>query len=110
MDKEKEGLTRFTESACFSNKFIKKADSVTLRESLTRTPLKLKEAVNPEETEGWWVPVSYYGKKNGNGRIYGKRLWENVINNQRDSFISGPMLADHPSGDSDGNPKDICGV
>ena len=110
MDKEKEGLTRFTESACFSNKFIKKADSVTLRESLTRTPLKLKEAVNPEETEGWWVPVSYYGKKNGNGRIYGKRLWENVINNQRDSFISGPMLADHPAGDSDGNPKDICGV
>ena len=109
MDKEKEGLTRFTESACFSNKFIKKADSVTLRESLTRTPLKLKEAVNPEETEGWWVPVSYYGKKNGNGRIYGKRLWENVINNQRDSFISGPMLADHPAGDSDGNPKDICG-
>lgn len=110
MDKEKEGLTRFTESACFSNKFIKKADSVTLRESLTRTPLKLKEAVNPEETEGWWVPVSYYGKKNGNGRIYGKKLWENVINNQRDAFISGPMLADHPAGDSDGNPKDICGV
>ena len=46
---------------------------MTLRESLTRTPLKLKEAVNPEETEGWWVPVSYYGKKNGNGRIYGKK-------------------------------------
>ena len=110
MDKEREGLTRFTESACFSNKFIKKADSVTLRESLTKTPLKLKEAVNPEETEGWWVPVSYYGKKNGNGRIYGRDLWENVINNQRDSFISGPMLADHPVGDSDGNPKDICGV
>ena len=110
MDKEREGLTRFTESAYFSNKFIKKADSVTLRESLTKTPLKLREAVNPEETEGWWVPVSYYGKKNGNGRIYGRDLWENVINNQRDSFISGPMLADHPAGDSDGNPKDICGV
>lgn len=110
MDKEKEGLTRFTESACFSNKFIKKADSVTLKESLTRTPLKLKEAVNLEETEGWWVPVSYYGKKNGNGRIYSKKLWENVINNQRGAFISGPMLADHPTGDSDGNPKDICGV
>ena len=74
MDKEREGLTRFTESACFSNKFIKKADSVTLRESLTKTPLKLREAVNPEETEGWWVPVSYYGKKNGNGRIYGRDL------------------------------------
>lgn len=110
MDKEREGLTRFTESAYFSNKFIKKADSVALRESLTKTPLKLREAVNPEETEGWWVPVSYYGKKNGNGRIYGRDLWENVINNQRDSFISGPMLADHPAGDSDGNPKDICGV
>ena len=104
----KENLTRYVESANIDNKLIVHAASNELKESLSRCTVRLKESV--DTSEGWWVPISFYGKKNGNGRIYGKKLWENVINNQRDTWCGAPMLADHPSGDSDGSPKDICGV
>lgn len=104
----KENLTRYVESANIDNKLIVHADSNELKESLSKCAVRLKESV--DTSEGWWVPISFYGKKNGNGRIYNKRLWENVINNQRDTWCGAPMLADHPSGDSDGSPKDICGV
>lgn len=103
-----ENLTRYVESANIDNKLIVHAASNELKESLSRCTVRLKESV--DTSEGWWVPISFYGKKNGNGRIYGKKLWENVINNQRDTWCGAPMLADHPSGDSDGSPKDICGV
>ena len=104
----KENLTRYVESANIDNKLIVHAASNELKESLSRCTVRLKESV--DTSEGWWVPISFYGKKNGNGRIYGKKLWENVVNNQRDTWCGAPMLADHPSGDSDGSPKDICGV
>lgn len=104
----KENLTRYVESANIDNKLIVHAASNELKESLSRCTVRLKESV--DTSEGWWVPISFYGKKNGNGRIYGRKLWENVINNQRDTWCGAPMLADHPSGDSDGSPKDICGV
>ena len=94
----KENLTRYVESANIDNKLIVHAASNELKESLSRCTVRLKESV--DTSEGWWVPISFYGKK----------LWENVINNQRDTWCGAPMLADHPSGDSDGSPKDICGV
>lgn len=106
-----EGLERYIESVSFSNRFIKKADSVVIRESLSKVPAKLKESVGSDVSDGWWVPISHFGNyKNGNGRIYNTQLWENVINNQRDVWAGSGMLMDHPAGDSDGNPKDICGV
>ena len=104
----KENLTRYVESANIDNKLIVHAASNELKESLSKCTIRLKESV--DTSEGWWVPISFYGKKNGNGRIYSRKLWENVINNQRDTWCGAPMLADHPSGDSDGSPKDICGV
>lgn len=106
-----EDLTRFVESNAIDNRLITKADQVTFRESLSKCAVSLRESVNANETsEGWWVPISFYNRKNYNGRIYNKKLWENVINNQRDIWVGSPMLADHPSDDSDGNPRDICGV
>lgn len=105
-----DGLTRFIEKSSIPYQLIKKADTTTLKEALVRIPAKLRESVADTANEGYWVPISFYNKKNGNNRIYNKKLWENVIKNQRDTFIGSPMLSDHPAGDSDGNPKDICGV
>lgn len=106
------GLERFVESFSFSNKLIKKADSVVLEESLSKIPQKIRESIdNKEVPEGYWVPISHYGNyENGNGRIYNTKLWENVIERQRDIYVGSPMLCDHPEGDKDGNPRDICGV
>lgn len=111
-----EGLTRFVESASIPHRMIKRVEDNVLVESLREAQAKvgsiykLTENIEDSNKEGYWVPISFYNKINGNRRNYNKRLWENVINNQRDTFIGAPMLSDHPSGDSDGNPKDICGV
>lgn len=104
-----QGLTRFVESGVVDNKLLKKVDNAELNESLKRCPAKLTESVK-DSAEGWWVPISFYNKKNLNNRIYNRKLWENVINNQKETYVGSPMLTDHPAGDSDGNPRDICGV
>ena len=102
-----ENLERFVESISIDNKLIKEADTDTLRESLSSMPQKLIENINKEKPQGWWVPISKF-TKNGNGRIYGKKLWENVIKNQKNTWKGSPMLCDHPEGD--GSPDKICGV
>lgn len=107
--KNTQGLTRFVESGVVDNKLLKKVDNAELNESLKRCPAKLTESVK-DSAEGWWVPISFYNKKNLNNRIYNRKLWENVINNQKETYVGSPMLTDHPAGDSDGNPRDICGV
>lgn len=105
------GLERFVESFSFSNKLIKKADSNVLKESLSKIPQRIRESFDSDVPEGYWVPISHYGNyENGNGRIYNTKLWENVIERQRDVYVGSPMLCDHPEGDKDGNPRDICGV
>lgn len=106
----KGNLTRFTESYSFSNNSIRRVSGVELQESLSSCSPKLKESFESSSTEGFWLPISFYNKLNGNNRNYNKKLWENVINNQKNIWKGSPMLEDHPQGDSDGNPKDICGV
>lgn len=106
-------LTRFVESMSFDNRFIKAVDSEELKESLSKVPTKLRESMSTCDcSKGWWVPISVASdyRKNGNGRIYGKKLWKNVVENQSDVYRGCPMLADHPEGDSDGSPEKICGV
>lgn len=105
-----EGLVRFVESANIDHRLIKKAENNELKESLSRCSQNIKFKESLDATEGWWVPVSFYNKVNGNNRNYSKKLWENVINNQKDVWKGSPMLEDHPQDDSDGNPRDICGV
>ena len=110
MVRDTSNLTKFVESASIDHRLIREASQQEFTESLTRAKSRLVESL--EDTgKGWWVPISHYGNyKNGNGRIYNTRLWENVINDQRDIWCGSPMLTDHPEGDSDGNPRDICGV
>lgn len=107
--KTPEGLTKFIESCNFENVVAEKADSTALKESLQGADSKILEAVSADE-ECWWVPISFYNKKNLNGRNYNRKLWENVRDNQKRNWKGSAMLLDHPSGDSDGNPRDICGV
>lgn len=53
------------------------------------------------------VPVTKF-TENLNGRVYPKRLWENVY---KTKIAEGTLcLADHPSDDSEGSVKDIVGV
>ena len=66
------GLTKLVESASIDNKLIKEASITELNESLSNCPTRLTESVNT--SEGWWVPISKYGNKNGNGRIYNRRF------------------------------------
>ena len=106
-------LTRFTESFSCSQKTLVAATPEELQESFSKAPGRLKESISMEKdgtAKGYWVPISFYNKKNLNKRIYNRALWDNVINKQRGTYVGSPMLADHPQGDSDGNPKDICGV
>lgn len=53
------------------------------------------------------VPVTKF-TENLNGRIYPKRLWENVY---KSKMAEGTLcLADHPADNSEGSVKDIVGV
>lgn len=108
MNRDTTNLTRYVESASIDYRLLKKADSHELKESIQKCHLRLRESI--DSSNGWWVPISFYNKKNSNGRIYNRQLWENVINDQRDVWVGAPMLADHPQGDSDGTPLNICGV
>lgn len=62
---------------------------------------KLRESSASTERKLWKFPISRFGNVNGNGRVYTRELWENVINNQRDSWVGSYGLADHPMDDCD---------
>src|SRR5574344_688931 len=62
---------------------------------------KLKEEGAAPARKLWKFPVSRFGNKNGNGRVYPRELWENVIDNQRATWQGGCGLADHPRDDDD---------
>lgn len=62
---------------------------------------KLRENSASTEKKLWKFPISRFGNVNGNGRVYTKKLWENVIENQRDTWCGSYGLADHPMDDDD---------
>lgn len=62
---------------------------------------KLREGSASTERKLWKFPISRFGNVNGNGRVYTRELWENVINNQRDAWVGSYGLADHPMDDCD---------
>jgi hypothetical protein len=106
-------MQRFVETTNIDNKLFRKLEGRELQECLEKIPVgKLQESLGTSTTptSGWEVPISKYDVPNGNGRLYPKSLWENVINNQRNTWQGSPMLADHPVDDSDGSPGNICGV
>ena len=111
-------MQRFVESAIIDPKLFQKIDlSNSLKEKLGKLQRKLDtdskklvEAATEANRSAWEVPISMYDVKNANGRNYPRSLWERVINEQRHVWEGSPMLADHPSDDSDGDPSRICGV
>ena len=54
----------------------------------------------------WRFPVSRYDFLNDNNRYYEKRLWERVINEQREAYQGNVGLADHPKDDDAGSFKE----
>lgn len=57
-----------------------------------------------KEPSLWMFPISRVNDlqhKNLNGRVYGKELWEKVINEQSDIWKYGTGLANHPAGDAE---------
>lgn len=105
-------LQKLVETVSIDSKLFKKIElSGSLKEKALAS-LKgqhLEEAAADVPT-AWEVPISKYDEENANGRIYPKALWERVINEQRHVWEGAPMLADHPSGESDGDPSRICGI
>ena len=58
---------------------------------------KLRErGVNVGERKIYKVPVGRWDNLNGNKRIYPKKLWENVMNDQRTVWQNNVGLANHP--------------
>lgn len=105
-------MLRLVETATIDPKLFKKVElNNALREKLNIAikERKLTEAIT-DETTAWEVPISRYDQENANGRIYPRALWERVLREQRHIWEGAPMLADHPSADSDGDPSRICGV
>jgi hypothetical protein len=78
----------------------------TLRENFPNKQLfdtcvkRLKES-SQDAIKTYRFPIGRYGNLNNNKRIYTRKLWENVINNQRDSWQNLAGLADHPKNDDD---------
>lgn len=67
----------------------------------------LQEAgANIDDVELWQFPVSKVNDTdhpNLNGRVYNRKLWENVIDNQSDVWKGGVGLANHPADDEEGD-------
>ena len=108
-------LTRFVESTSIDYSLVKEVSTQELTESYSnKNRPKILENTN-EHGAPFWIPISKYGNLNKNGRIYSRRLFENVKNNQRDIWMYSPMLVNHPianpvTGEENASPSDICGV
>ncbi len=104
-------LKRFTETFSIDSKLFKHQEISTSLQEKINSSKKLTETLATTHSKTVWeVPISKYDVENANGRVYSKKLWENVINNQRNLWEGSPMLSNHPVDDSDGSPSDICGV
>lgn len=120
------------ESTSFNNKYYKDVTNDSkykkLSEALTKNykvnldnVKKLNESIDPNISQKviqnlnehglktprlWQFPISKINDidhPNLNGRVYNRKLWENVINNQVDIWKGGTGLANHPADDEDGD-------
>ena len=98
-------LTRFIESVSIDNKLIREIDDKKLKESISDKEWKILEAAEQEnqasEKSTFKVPISRYGVRNMNNRLYNAKLWRHVIEDQRDSWYGSPCLVGHPQDDED---------
>lgn len=116
-------LERLVESYSFDSETFKRVASshkITESELSNISALKLSEETKHllEKDSGvtlvgktvWRVPISRYDWKNANGRVYEKRLWQNVIDTQKENWQGGVGLADHPGDAEDGRFKEVAMV
>ena len=116
-------LQRLTESYSFdSDTFQKIVSSHKITESElkaipaeklseeTKKFLEKDSNINLLGKTVWRVPVSRYDWKNANGRVYEKKLWQNVIDKQKESWQGNVGLADHPLDEEDGSFRNVATV
>lgn len=118
-------LERFTETykpdiATYKNfvssRKITESEILILKNSNSKLQESIKKFLedNPQyQLEGkivYRVPISRYDWKNANGRVYSKKLWENVIKSQKEAYEGGIGLADHPEDDQEGKFKETAVV
>lgn len=102
-----EGKSRLAEATTI-NKMKKVLVETKIDEDVQKRVLDgLQEAgANIDDVEIWQFPISKINTKeepNLNGRVYNRKLWENVLNNQVDVWKGGCGLANHPADDEDGD-------
>jgi len=101
---------RFTETFIYDKRTfnkIKKVKGSSLAESRIKRVLKEKKILDESNTSSrnyYEFPISKYDYINANNRTYSKKLWENVIKNQKAIWEGGLGLADHP--ENEGSFKD----
>jgi hypothetical protein len=88
---------------------ISKLSTERLSES-TKRYLEKNSVVTLEGKNVWKLPISRYDNENANGRVYEKRLWDRVIQEQTDAYQGNTGLADHPLSESDGEFKNAAVV
>jgi len=107
-------LQRFVENYSFSAEefnSLKSSHRITEEEIIKFNGAKLEEKsllTEKKVLEGktvWRFPIARYDNVNANGRKYEKRLWQRVINEQKDAYQGNVGLADHPGDDEDGQFK-----
>jgi hypothetical protein len=88
---------------------ISKLSSERLSES-TKLYLEKNSVATLNGKTVWKVPISRYDNENANGRVYEKRLWDRVIQEQAEAYQGNTGLADHPLSESDGEFKSAAVV
>lgn len=101
------GKTKFSEASAINKMKRTLSESKIDKKLQQRVLQNLQEAgANVNDVELWQFPVSKvndHEHPNLNGRVYGKRLWESVVNKQREIWQGGTGLANHPEDDEDGD-------
>ena len=101
------GKNRLTEASTMDKMKKVLVENKIDKEIQERVLKGLQEAgANPDDVEIWQFPVSKINDaqhKNLNNRVYNRKLWENVVNNQADVWKGGTGLANHPADDEDGD-------
>jgi hypothetical protein len=88
---------------------ITKINKEHLSES-TKIYLEKNNIADLSEKSVWKVPISRYDNENANGRVYEKRLWDRVIQEQTEAYQGNIGLADHPKAEDEGEFKEAAVV
>lgn len=101
-----EAAKQFHTNTKLNEDVVKKQLSLAKIDENVQKDILSKLQESKSDIELWKFPISKINDMehpNLNGRVYGKKLWENVINNQQSIWKGGTGLANHPADDEDGD-------